>query len=134
MSSHAEATFDIDAWQESTYDAPEAGSKLLRATVHKTFHGDVEATSTAELLMVRAREEGGEGYVATERITGNVGDQVGSFVVQHGGIFSRQMYQFGYIVKDSGTGDLRGIVGTCHYQHDEAGARFSLDYDFESAP
>lgn len=134
MSLHAEATFDIDAWQEAAYDAPEAESKLLRATVHKTFHGEVEATSTAELLMVRAGEDGGEGYVATERITGKVGDRAGSFVVQHGGIFSRQLHQFGFIVKDSGTGELQGIVGTCHYQHDEAGARFSLDYDFEEAP
>ena len=133
MSSHADATFEINAWQEATYDVPEEGSKLLRATVHKTFQGDVKGTSTAELLMVRAGDEGGEGYVATERITGTVGDRAGSFVVQHGGVSSRQMHQFGYIVKDSGTGDLHGIVGTCRYQHDETGARFSLDYEFKAA-
>lgn len=132
MSSHADATFEINAWQEATYDVPEDGSKLLRATVHKTFQGEVEATSTAELLMVRAGDEGGEGYVATERIAGQVGGRAGSFVVQHGGIFSRQLHQFGHIVKDSGTGELQGIVGTCLYQHDESGARFSLDYDFET--
>ena len=129
MAERANATFAVTSWQEAVYDTPDEGSKLYRATVLKTFHGEVEGSSTAELLMVRAHDEGGEGYVATERITGRVGERTGSFVVQHGGIFSRQLHQLGYIVKDSGTGDLRGIVGTCHYQHDETGARFTLDYD-----
>ncbi len=128
----AKATFEITSWEESVYDAPEEGSAILRATVKKTFAGEVEGTSVAELLMVRAGAEGGEGYVATERITGRVGDRSGSFVVQHGGISSRELVQFGYIIKDSGTGELRGIVGTCLYAHDESGARFSLDYEFAS--
>lgn len=126
----ANATVEITSWEESVYDAPEEGSAILRATVKKTFTGEVEGTSVAELLMVRAGAEGGEGYIATERIVGRVGDRTGSFVVQHGGVSSRELVQFGYIVKDSGTGDLRGIVGTCRYDHDETGARFSLDYEF----
>jgi hypothetical protein len=129
VTEHANATFEITGWQEAVYDAPDEGSKLLRATVLKSFQGEVEGTSTAELLMVRAGDEGGEGYIATERITGRVGERAGSFVVQHGGVSSREVHQFGYIVKDSGTGDLQGIVGTCTYGHDETGARFTLDYD-----
>jgi hypothetical protein len=129
MAERANATFEITSWQEAVYDAPAEGSKLLRATVLKTFRGEVEGTSAAELLMVRAGDEGGEGYIATERITGRVGEQIGSFVVQHGGVSSREVHQFGYIVEGSGTGDLRGIVGTCTYAHDETGARFTLDYD-----
>jgi hypothetical protein len=129
MAERANATFEITSWQEAVYDAPPEGSKLLRATVLKRFQGDLDATSAAELMMVRAGEEGGEGYIATERITGRVGGWTGSFVIQHGGVDSRQIHQFGYIVKDSGTGDLRGIVGTCHFQHDETGAHFTLDYD-----
>src|SRR3712207_1619050 len=128
MAERADATFEVTGWQEAVYDAPDEGSKLLRATVLKTFQGEVEGTSTAELLMVRTGDEGGEGNIATERITGRVGERTGSFVVQHGGVFSRQLHQFGYIVKDSGTGALRGIVGTCLYAHDETGARFTLDY------
>jgi hypothetical protein len=129
MAERASATFEITSWEEAVYDAPAEGSKLLRATVLKTFQGEVAGTSAAELLMVRAGDEGGEGYLATERITGRVGERTGSFVVQHGGVSSREVHQFGYIVKDSGTGDLHGIVGTCHYAHDETGARFTLDYD-----
>ncbi len=129
MPLRANATFEITSWQETLYDASDEGSKLYRATVLKRFQGDVEGASTAELLMVKATDEGGEGYIATERITGRVGDRTGSFVVQHGGVFSRELHQFGYIVKDSGTGELQGIVGTCTYEHDETGARFTLDYD-----
>lgn len=128
----AKATFEITSWEEAAYDAPEVGSTLLRATVKKTFSGDLEGTSVAELLMVRAGAEGGEGYVATERFVGRLGDRTGSFVLQHGGVFSRDLAQFGYIVKDSGTDELRGIVGTCLYAHDENGARISLDYEFTS--
>ncbi len=129
MSFRASATFEITSWREAVYDAPNEGSKLYRATVLKSFQGEVEGDSAAELLMVRANDEGGEGYIATERITGRVADRTGSFVVQHGGVFSRGLHQFGYIVKDSGTGELQGIVGTCTYEHDETGARFTLDYD-----
>lgn len=128
MSSRATATFEITAWDESAYDEPDDGPKLSRATVKKTFKGEVEGESTAELLMCQA--EGGAGYLASELVTGRVGERTGSFVVQHGGINDGGATRtFGYVVAGSGTGALRGLSGEAAYQHDESGASFVLEYD-----
>ena len=128
MSSRASATFEITSWEETAYDEPADGPKLSRATVKKTFKGEVEGESTAELLMCQA--EGGAGYLASERVVGRVGERTGSFVVQHGGINDGGATRtFGYVVAGSGTGGLQGLSGEAGYQHDERGASFVLDYD-----
>ncbi len=131
MNRHATATFDITGWDETRYDQPGDGPKLLRATVRKTFRGDVEGESTAELLMCQA-DDGSAGYVAMERVTGRIGDRSGSFVVQHGATRdSASSATFGTVVPGSGTGDLRGLRGEASYRHDEQGATFTLDYDLD---
>ena len=50
MSRQASGTFDIDSWEEQPYDERD-GVKLSRTRVTKTFHGEIEGQSTAELLM-----------------------------------------------------------------------------------
>lgn len=130
MTTRVTSDFAITAWDEAVYDQPEEGSKLLRATVRKSFQGGVEGTSVAELLMVRAGEEGGEGYLGSERVTARIGDRAGTFVLQHGGIGSGdEVFAFGYVVKDSGTGDFVGMSGRSSFRHDEQAAIFTLDYD-----
>ncbi len=129
MPTHAEATFKIMSWEQVDDDAPTEGPKLGRATVKKTFAGDIVGESTAELLMSGA---GGDeaGYVAMERITASVKGRAGTFDLQHcaqmGGTDPRTYW---LIVPGSGTGELRGIRGEARYQHDDGGARITLDYD-----
>jgi hypothetical protein len=130
MATQAKATFAIEEWDEEIYDQPAVGSKLLRATVRKSFQGDLDGTSVAELQMVRAGEEGGEGYLGTERVNGRLNGRSGTFVLQHGGMDSGdELFAFGYVIKDSGTGELAGLSGKASFQHDETGAVFTLDYD-----
>jgi hypothetical protein len=64
MGTHAAGTFEIDSWEEEVYDERE-GAKLTRTRLTKTFHGDVEGESTAELLMAYAAEEGSAAYVGS---------------------------------------------------------------------
>ena len=80
------------------------GPKLLRITVQKTFRGEVEGESTAELLASQA-EDGSAGYVASERFVGCVVGRSGSFVVQHGQTAggAAAPKAFGYVVLGSGT-------------------------------
>ena len=131
MPTRAVTTFEITAWDETTYAEPTDGPKLSRATVRKTFQGDLTGESTAELLMSQA-PDGAAGYVAMERVVGRIGERSGSFDVQHcatqGGADPQA---FWFVVPGSGTGDLRGLRGTVTYQHDERGATFTLDYDFD---
>ena len=130
MTARATATFEITAWEETAYDEPADGPKLSRITVRKTFRGEIEAESTAELLTCQPID-GAAGYVASERIVGRVGDRSGSFVVQHGGVHdgATSARPFGHVVPGSGTGELRGLTGEAAFRHDEHGATFTLDYD-----
>jgi hypothetical protein len=121
------ASFEITAWDETTYDEPAEGPKLARATVRKTFSGPLEGTSVAEVLT--AQGEDGSGYLASERIIGSLEGRRGSFVLQHGGVGdSTGQRAFGHVVAGSGTGELRGLAGEATYAHDDAGARVTLRY------
>jgi hypothetical protein len=53
----------------------------------------------------------------------------------HGGTQGGATRQiFGYVVPGSGTAELRGLSGEVRFHHDEHGATFTLDYDFEEQP
>jgi hypothetical protein len=114
------ASFEITAWDETTYDAPEEGPPLVRASVRKRFSGPLEGTSTAEVLIA-----GREGYLASERVDGVLEGRRGTFVIQHGGVGE---HAFGHIVPGSGTGELEGLDGEVVFAHDAAGARLRLSY------
>jgi hypothetical protein len=114
------ASFEITDWDETTYDAPEEGPPLVRASVRKSFSGPLQGTSTAEVLIA-----GREGYLASERVVGALEGRHGTFVIQHGGVGDRA---FGHIVPGSGTGELEGLSGEAVFAHDEDGARLTLSY------
>ncbi len=46
MTTRATATFKVNSWDEKPYDEMEGGPKLTRATVTKSFSGDIEGEST----------------------------------------------------------------------------------------
>src|SRR3712207_4936541 len=82
MSTHAAGTFEIQSWDEKPYEEQE-GTRLSRTRLTKTFSGDVEGESAAELLMAYGSEEGSAAYVGLERVTGSVHGRTGSFVLRH---------------------------------------------------
>jgi hypothetical protein len=123
------ATFEVTSWEQSDYDTPADGPALARGKITKVFRGDIEADSTAELLMCRPDDASG-GYLGMERIVGRIGERAGSFVVQHGAIQDGDTFDlYGRVLPGTGTGDLRGIAGSCSFQHTERGAIFTLDFD-----
>jgi hypothetical protein len=67
----ANGTFDIDSWEPQAIDERD-GATLNRVHLTKTFHGDLEGTSTADILTVMAQVEGSAAYVGFERFTGGV--------------------------------------------------------------
>jgi hypothetical protein len=118
-------TFEITQWDQAAYDEADTIS-LGRATVGKTFTGnDLDGTSTAELLMV-GTADGPAAYTAVERFTGTLGGRKGSFVMLHGAS-ADQRSSPGRIV--AAEGDLAGLTGTIVYEHDEQGARVTVDYE-----
>ena len=139
MSTHATASFDVTGWDETPYDEPADGPRLARATVRKTFRGDLEGESTAELLMCQADPDdysAGAGYVASEHVTGTLDGRQGTFVLQHGGLSGEVAGErtFGHVVPGSGTGELEGLRGEAEIRQTPDGEHtLLLDYDFGDA-
>jgi len=136
----AKSEFDVTGWDQNPYESPDqeserkkvpvsgsdsdsgadadanTGPKLSRATVEKTFRGDLEGTSSAELLMCQADTTdlaAGAGYVASEVVTGELNGKRGSFVIQHWGLSGSGMEPktTGHVVPGSGTHELVGLTG-----------------------
>jgi len=86
---------------------------LVRMSIDKRFHGDLEATSRGEMLAARTEEPGSAGYVAMERVTGKLHGREGAFVLQHSSTMNRGTpTQSIRVVPDSGTGELAGLSGS----------------------
>mgnify|MGYP003872778423 CR=1 FL=1 len=98
-------------------------------SINKTFSGDIEGTSTGEMLSARTAVEGSAGYVAIEQFTGSVHGKSGSFVLQHFGIMAggndRLILE---VVPNSGTGDLTGLSGTMTIDMSGDGHQYALEY------
>lgn len=132
MSTHATATFEIKSWDEKPYNEIEGLPKLSRASVAKSFKGDIEGEGTLEYLMMY-RADGSASFVGLERIVGRVSGRSGSFVLQHSGVFEGGVAKATYfVVPGSGTGDLLGLRGEGSFASGHAqDYPMTLDYDFE---
>lgn len=130
---NASGTFQVDDWKEEPYDEAE-GAKLSRASLSKTFRGDLEGISSAELLVAIA-QEGSRAYVGIERIQGRLNGLEGSFVVQHNATGTRGDDQADVtVVPDSGTGGFTGLSGTITIcAADDGSHTYDFAYEIEAA-
>ena len=53
MTTQATATFEVKIWDEKPYNEIDAGPKLARASVTKSYQGDIQGEGTLEYLMMR---------------------------------------------------------------------------------
>ena len=132
MTTHATATFKVKSWDENPYDEMEGGPKLTRASITKSFTGDIQGEGMLEYLMMY-RDDGSASFIGLERITGPVGDRAGSFVLEHSGTSDGSTATATWtVVPGSGTGDLRGLRGQGGFSSGHAESYpMTLDYDFE---
>jgi hypothetical protein len=111
MKQNANARFAITKWDEKPYSEGADLPKLTRASVAKTFTGDIDGEGHVEYLMMY-RSDGSATFVGLERIDGRIGDKTGSFVLQRTGAFEGGLAKETYsVVPGSATGDLRGLAG-----------------------
>jgi hypothetical protein len=111
MSIRAEGTFEVNATSEPPYESSD-GVTLARTTITKKFRGDLDATSTVQMLGVNTPVPGSAGYVAIERVVGRLFGRNGTFVFQHHGwMQSGEIHLTVTVVPDSGTGEFRGLSG-----------------------
>ncbi len=135
MTKQATAVFEVTGWDQTAYDESGPGPLLSRATVRKSFQGDLTGESTAQLLMCQADASdlaAGAGYVATERVSGQLADRTGTFVLQHWGrSIGPTRETGGFVVPGSGTGGLVGLIGEVEIAVGPDGNHsITLRYDF----
>jgi hypothetical protein len=111
MKKSANARFAIKTWDEKPYSEGSDQPKLTRASVSKTYAGDIEGEGQVEYLMMY-RSDGSATYVGLERVVGLIGGKNGSFVLQRTGIFESGLAKESYsVIPGSATGDLQGLRG-----------------------
>jgi hypothetical protein len=116
---NASSPFTNDRYDEEPYAEAE-GTELSRVHISRTFTGDLEGESMAELMI--AKSEGGGGYVGHDRITGTLAGKSGGFVFQHSGVMGPEgVTNAGTIVPGTGTGELESISGEGAMLADEEG-------------
>jgi len=132
MRKTAHARFSIKSWDEQPYSESKDLPKMTRASVDKTFTGDLDGEGHVEYLMMY-RSDGTAAFVGLERITGQIAGRKGSFVLQREGVFEDGQARESYsVVTGSGTGDLRSLrgEGTSSVGH-AADHPFALNYELD---
>jgi len=132
MSTHAQAKFEVQSWDETTYEELEGDAKLTRASVGQGFTGDLEGDGSVEWLMCY-REDKTADFVGLQRFVGRLGGRSGSFVMQTRGSFDGTEAKGTLaVVERSGTEELAGITGTGGFAAPLGStASVELDYDFD---
>lgn len=107
------------------------GAALGRMSIDKQFRGDLEATSTGQMVAAATLVEGSAGYVALERVSGTLHGRRGSFVLQHSGTMTRGAPELSItVVPDSGTDELIGLVGRMTITIEHGKHAYDFDYEF----
>lgn len=132
MTLHATSAFTITGWEPTTIDDRD-GVSLTRTKVTKTFTGDLEGTSVAELLMAGAPKDSAA-YVGFERIEGKLNGRAGSFILHHNAVSAHGEQSATWtIMANSGTGELQDISGAAQIVIDAHGGHtLVLDYDLSA--
>lgn len=111
MKKTSNGRFAIKNWDETPYIEGQDQPKLTRASVLKTYTGDLEGEGQVEFLMMY-RGDGSASFVGHERVVGRIGGKSGTFVLQWTGIFENGQAKASYsVIPGSGTGNLQNLVG-----------------------
>lgn len=85
---------------------------LGRHTLDKVYSGDLVAAAAGEMLSAGGTVPSSAGYVAIERVEGELAGRKGSFYLQHTGVMDRGVGTLRItVIPDSGTADLEGLTG-----------------------
>ena len=129
MTARAIGPFEVKLNPQKPDNQPAENSKLGRMSIEKTFHGDLEATSLGEMLMVQTDVKGSAGYVALEHVVGTLAGLSGTFVLQHNGIMNRGVPELSVtVVPDSATGELAGLAGKMAIKIEAGKHSYEFDY------
>jgi hypothetical protein len=85
---------------------------LIHMKFEKKFDGHLSATGLVSMMGLMNKEIGSGGYVAVEKITGELDSKKGTFFMQHNSSMHKgSPKQSISVVPDSGTDELAGLKG-----------------------
>ncbi|KQW96447.1 hypothetical protein ASC94_06240 [Massilia sp. Root418] len=112
-----------------------SGFGLHRMVLDKRYHGALEASGNGEMLSFMGAAQGSAGYVAMERVEGQLGGLRGGFTLQHHGIMDRGQPSLSVlVVPDSGSGDLTGLSGKLDIRNEDGKHYYKFDYVIAALP
>lgn len=116
---------NLDPFSES-----EGGIKLAHNDFKLEYSGDMQGEAVEHELWINYPDNTADVY-GIESFTGSIGGKKGSFVTEHKGRFEDGMIKKTMkIVKDSGTGELKGISGSSSINSGPA-EEFPIVYEYE---
>lgn len=111
MKQSANARFTIKSWDEQPYGEGDDLPKLTRASVTKSYTGEITGEGQVEYLMMY-RGDGSASFVGLERVVGRIAGRSGSYVLQRSGVFEDGQAKESYsVIPGSATGELHGLSG-----------------------
>jgi hypothetical protein len=128
MTTRVTGTFEVKLAPLDAYETSKE-AMLGRMSINKQFHGGLEGTSRGEMLMAMTNVTGSAGYVALERVTGELNGKRGAFTLQHSATMNRGTPSLSVtVVPDSGTELLAGLTGAMTIQI--ADGKHSYDFEY----
>lgn len=110
MRTVAKGSFTIKRAAEPVHDR--MVNLLGRHTLDKVYSGDLIATAAGEMLSAGGTVPASAGYVAIERVEGELNGRKGAFYLQHNGILDRGDGSLTVmVIPDTGADDLAGLTG-----------------------
>ncbi len=129
----AKGTFKVDLKPAEPQGA-EAESGLGRMSIDKRIEGDLVATTRGQMLSAMTETKGSAGYVAMERVSGELHGRKGTFVLQHTGTMNRGAASAAItVVPDSGTDGLTGVSGDFRIVIQDGGHSYEFEYTLPAA-
>lgn len=129
MKNRTEGRFDVTRTAEPPYDTSE-GATLGRSRFDKRFEGGLVGTGVVNMISAVSGVKGSAGYVAIERIEGELDGRAGSFVLQHSGVMDRGVASLIVsVVPDTATGALVGLRGQMSIDTSGGEHRYVFEYD-----
>ena len=129
MTQHATGTFEV---KMTPADDKSDDKSLGRMTFIKEWHGDVEGTSTGQMLTGGDVTKGSAAYVAIEKFIGTIKGRKGSLILQHSATMTRGAGQLTItVVPDSGTDQLKGISGKVGIKIEDGKHFYEFEYSLE---
>jgi hypothetical protein len=115
---------------QNPFSESEGGIKLAHNNFIMEYTGEMQGEGIEHELWINYPDNTADVY-GIERFTGSIGGKKGSFVTEHKGRFEGgKIKKTMTIVKDSGTGELKGISGGSRIESGPA-EKFPIVYEYE---